>query len=48
VTWHDIFLEEVFEALAEEDEERIRHELIQATAVAVHWLENLEERRNAG
>lgn len=48
VTWHDIFLEEVFEAMAEVDDDKIEHELIQAIAVAVHWVEDIRRRRNAG
>jgi hypothetical protein len=46
VTWHDILLEEVFEALAEEDEVKLQTELIQAIAVAVNWVEDLLRRQN--
>lgn len=45
VTWHDIFLEEVFEAMSETDDENVEHELIQAIAVAVDWIEDIRRRR---
>jgi hypothetical protein len=44
VTWSHILLEEVFEALAEDDAERLRVELIQVAAVAVQWAEALDRR----
>lgn len=44
VTWRDIFLEEVFEAVAEEDPARLRVELIQAAAVATQWAEAIDRR----
>lgn len=44
VTWADILLEEVFEALAEDDSERLRVELIQVAAVAVQWAEAIDRR----
>jgi hypothetical protein len=44
VTWRDIILEEVFEALAESDPARLRKELIQAAAVAQQWVEALDRR----
>lgn len=44
VTWRDVLLEEVFEALAETDRERLRTELIQIAAVAVQWVEAIERR----
>ena len=37
VTWADILLEEVFEALAENDPAKLRAELIQVAAVAEQW-----------
>lgn len=46
-TYAGIFLEEVFEALAEEDPARLRAELIQVAAVAVAWVESID-RREAG
>lgn len=42
VTFADIFLEEVFEALAESDPARLRAELIQAAAVAAQWVEAID------
>jgi hypothetical protein len=38
VTWADILLEEVAEALAEDDPTRVREELIQVAAVAVKFI----------
>lgn len=46
VTWRDIFLEEVFEAAAEEpDSDGLRDEVIQSAAVAVGWLGSIERRQ---
>jgi len=42
LTYADIFLEEVFEALAEEDPDKLRAELIQCAAVAVAWAEKID------
>jgi len=42
LTYKDIFLEEVFEALAEEDKEKLREELVQTAAVAVAWIEKID------
>lgn len=42
VTWADILLEEVFEALAENDSQRLRDELVQVAAVAVKWIALLD------
>jgi hypothetical protein len=44
VTWSDILLEEVFEALAESDEAALRTELIQVAAVATQWVEAIDRR----
>jgi len=44
VTWRHILAEEVFEALAETDPERLREELIQVAAVAVSWVEAIDRR----
>jgi hypothetical protein len=41
-----ILLEEVFEALAEDDDERLRRELVQVAAVAVQWVEAIDRRRS--
>src|SRR4051794_4147319 len=39
VTWTDILLEEVYEALAETHPDKLREELIQVAAVALSWVE---------
>jgi len=44
-SWAMIFLEEVAEALAEENEERLRGELVQVAALTVQWIECLNRRR---
>ncbi|MBK7823587.1 MAG: hypothetical protein IPJ61_21610 [Tessaracoccus sp.] len=43
-TWSDIALEEIAEALAEEDPALLRAELIQVAAVAVAWVEAIDRR----
>lgn len=40
-----VLLEEVFEALAEDDDEKLRVELIQVAAVAAKWVRIIDERR---
>jgi len=45
VSWADILLEEVFEALAESDPEKLRTELIQTAAVATQWAEAIDRRQ---
>lgn len=47
LTWRHILREEVLEAFAESDPERLRTELIQVAAVAVKWAQALD-RRPAG
>lgn len=42
LTYADIFLEEVLEALAEEDPVKLREELVQCAAVAVAWIEKID------
>ena len=44
VTWKHILLEEVFEAISEEEPARIREELIQVAAVAAAWVEAIDRR----
>lgn len=44
VTWRDILLEEVFEALAEEEPAKLQYELIQVAAVATQWAEAITRR----
>ena len=41
-SWFAILMEEVYEAAAEEDKTRMRAELVQVAAVAVAWIENLD------
>lgn len=43
-TWRHILLEEVFEALAEEDPEKLQQELIQVAAVALQWAGAIDRR----
>lgn len=43
--WRDILLEEVFEAMAEDDQDRLRKELMQVAAVAVAWVECIDRRK---
>lgn len=45
VTWVDIFHEEVMEAFAETDPEKLRAELVQAVAVGVAWIEAIDRRK---
>ncbi|MGI5271191.1 NUDIX hydrolase [Nonomuraea sp. CA-218870] len=44
LTWRHILEEEVLEAFAEEDPDRLRAELTQVAAVAVKWLQDLDRR----
>lgn len=44
VTWRHILLEEVYEALAESDLERLVEELNQVAAVAVQWRLAIQRR----
>ncbi|GAA0641544.1 hypothetical protein GCM10009548_02210 [Streptomyces malaysiensis subsp. malaysiensis] len=43
-TYRHVFMEEVFEALAESDPARLRAELVQAVAVGVKWIEGIDRR----
>jgi hypothetical protein len=43
-TWRDVLLEEVYEALAETDPDRLRAELVQIAAVAAAWIEAIDRR----
>lgn len=42
VTYYDILMEEVWEAMAEVDKAKLRTELIQVAAVTVAWVEKLD------
>lgn len=44
VSWADILLEEVYEALAENDPVKLRTELVQVAAVAVQWIQAIDVR----
>ncbi|QKS13931.1 hypothetical protein HUN58_14550 [Curtobacterium sp. Csp1] len=44
VAWSDILLEEVFEALAEDDPTKLRAELVQVAAVAQQWIGAIDRR----
>lgn len=44
VTWRAILAEEVAEAFAETDPEKLRAELVQVAAVAVKWVEAIDRR----
>lgn len=48
ITYADVLLEEVFEALAEDDAAALRGELVQVAAVAVQWIETIDRRQLAG
>lgn len=43
-TWRHVLLEEVYEALAEENPELLRKELIQVAAVAAQWAKAIDRR----
>lgn len=47
-TWLDILNEEICEAFAETDPEKLRQELLQVAAVAVAWIEALDRRTDRG
>jgi hypothetical protein len=48
LTFADILFEEVYEAMAEEDEEKLEIELIQVAAVAAQWVKAIRARRARG
>ena len=43
-SWEHILYEEFCEAMAEDDPVRLRPELVQLAAVAVHWIEAIDAR----
>ena len=45
VSWRNILFEEVCEAFAEADVEKLRTELVQVAAVAAQWVEAIDRRR---
>lgn len=44
LTWRDVLYEEVCESFAEENDEKLRIELIQVMAVAGRWIEDIDRR----
>lgn len=42
LAWDGILLEEVYEALSEVDNRKLREELVQAAAVCVAWVEHID------
>ncbi|PZG12966.1 hypothetical protein C1I95_24720 [Micromonospora craterilacus] len=44
LTWRHVLLEEVFEALAEDDPAKLRTELVQVAATATVWIEAIDRR----
>lgn len=48
LTWDTILLEEVYEALSEDDQAKLRAELLQVAAVAVAWIECIDRRAAGG
>ena len=48
LTYRDIFLEEVFEAMAEHNPDKLRAELIQCAAVAIAWAEKIDRDARRG
>lgn len=44
ISWDGILLEEIFEALSEEDPARLREELVQSSAVITAWVEAIDRR----
>lgn len=45
LTWADILREEFYEAVSEDDEEKLRVELVQVAAVALQWAVAIDRRR---
>lgn len=44
LSWRHLLVEEVAEALAEDEPARLRRELVQVAAVAVQWIQALDHR----
>lgn len=47
LAWRDVLLEEVHEALAESDQDRLRAELLQVAAVCAAWISDIDSRPTA-
>ena len=48
VTWRDVLLEEVFEAMAESDPGKLRDELVQVLAVGTKMIEDIDRNATEG
>ncbi|MEZ0075587.1 hypothetical protein [Planotetraspora sp. GP83] len=48
LTWRHILIEEVLEAFAEDDPDKLRAELVQVAAVATKWIQALDRRLSPG
>jgi hypothetical protein len=48
VTWRDVLLEEVFEAMAESDPHKLRDELVQMIAVGTKMIEDIDRAAAGG
>jgi len=46
-TWEHVLSEEIYEAYAEEDPEKLRAELVQCGAVIIAWIESIDRARRA-
>jgi hypothetical protein len=44
LSWRHVLVEEVAEALAEDEPTRLRRELVQVAAVAVQWIQAIDHR----
>lgn len=44
LTWRDILLEEVYEAMAEKDAKPLRGELVQVGAVVTSWIASIDRK----
>jgi hypothetical protein len=44
LTWRHVLVEEVAEVFAENDQAKLRAELVQVAAVAVAWIEAIDRR----
>lgn len=42
--WSSILLEEIYEAFAERDEDKLREELVQCAAVIFAWIEDMDNK----
>ncbi len=45
LTWRHIFMEEVYEAVAEKDQDKLRTELVQVASVCARWVEEIDTRK---